>query len=91
MIIINSFFCRLKAYVIYITTGWRSVKYIGLPKEIGRYIVCLQNNTVTEFNFGLKFGDDSAWFKIAISSECQKNPVKFWKKFPNHPKIKLEN
>lgn len=85
--IVNSITKRkLKAYFVFLTTGWRSVEVFGHPKKItGVYMVCLKSKWVSEFNFS-NWNHEPRWYKIGVGDECKENPVIFWKPLPKVPK-----
>ena len=75
----------IKAYYIFLVTGWRSVEIFGTPKDnMGTYIVCLKNNAVMEFNYS-NWDGDVRWWKMGVGDECKENPIIFWKPLPKSP------
>lgn len=77
---------KLKAYFVFLTTGWRSVEVFGHPKVMmGTYMVCLKNEAVMEFNY---FNHEGSvrWWAFSGGDEYKEDPVMFWKPLPKAPK-----
>jgi hypothetical protein len=76
---------KIKAYLVYFLTGWKSVEVFGNPdSEFGTFIACLQNNAVMELNFSSD-GNISRWWRIGIGDIQFINPVMYWRPLPKHP------
>ena len=74
---------KLKAYLIFILTGWRSVEVFGNPKDItGSYIVL----AVMNLRYSRYGGDDKGrWWQYLIGDEVDENHVIYWKSLPKPP------
>lgn len=55
-----------------------------LPETEGRYLVCLRNFYVTEFNYSNY--SKPRWFNLAAGDESMDNPIRFWMPLPEPPK-----
>ena len=77
---------KLKSYLTYWLTGWKSVEVFGNPcVESGYYIVCLRNSGVIEAIFSNYY--NPRWWHLQHGDFKDTNPVVYYRNMPKPPRI----
>ena len=78
---------RLKAYLILIVSGWRSIEWFGLPEKNKSVLITSGDGTIVDVAQYYNVNNEVCWQQGGISNELipEHGNAEFWKPKPKAP------